>query len=122
MYNTCMKIFEILDKANAYISFNIFAICGWLYLPILVWFFKDLLKDYSYYPIEFYLPLFIFLIIPWLITIIAFIIFLIESLKVKHLTNNFCFKNKYFKAFKYIGLSITIIFYLIIIMFAIIIS
>lgn len=117
-----MKIFETLDNANAYISFNIFAICGWLYLPILVWIFRDFLKECSGYPIEFYLPLFIFLLIPWLITIIAFIIFLIESLKATHLTNDFFCKNKYFKVFKYVGFLITIIFYFIVIILAIIIS
>lgn len=122
MYNAYMKIFETLDNANAYISFNIFAICGWLYLPILVWIFRGLLRDYSGYPIEFYLPLFIFLLIPWLITIIAFIIFLIESLKVTYLTNDFFRKNKYFKVFKYVGFLITIIFYFIVIILAIIIS
>ncbi len=116
MYNTYMKISEALDKANVYISFNIFAICGWLYVPILIWIAKNLSENYIY-PIEFYLPIFIFLLIPWLITIIAFIIFLIESLKTNHLTNNFCLKNKYFKAFKYIGFIITISFYLIILIY-----
>ena len=122
MYNTYVKIFESLENVNTYISFNIFALCGWLYLPILVWIFRDFLGDYSCYPIEFYLPLLIFLIIPWLITITAFIIFLIESLKTTHLTNDFFCKNKYFKVFKYIGLLITIIFYLIVIALSTIIS
>ena len=117
-----MKIFEILDNANAYISFNMFAICGWLYLPISILFFKNLSKNYHYYPIEFYLPLMFLLFIPWLITVIAFIIFLIETLKTTHSTNNFFRKNKYFKDFKYIGLLITIIFYLSVILFAVIIS
>lgn len=112
-----MKIFEKLDKANAYISFNIFTICGWLYIPILFWLIK-VLPD-IYYSFEIYLPLFLFLLIPWLITTIAFIIFLIESLKTKHLTNSFCLKNKYFKVFKYLGLLITISFYLILIVLTI---
>ena len=114
-----MKIFEKLDKANAYISFNIFTICGWLYLPILIWIAKDLPKDYYHYPIVLYLPLIIFLLIPWLITTIAFIIFLIETLKTKHITNYFFIKNKYFKVFKYIGFLITLAFYLILILLAI---
>ena len=122
MYNAYMKIFETFENVNAYISFNIFAVCGWLYLPILVWIFKNFLRDYSCYPIEFYLPLLIFLLIPWLITITAFIIFLMESLKATHLTNDFFCKNKYFKVFKYVGCLITIIFYLIVIILATIIS
>lgn len=108
MYNTCMKIFEKLDIANSYIGFNIFAICGWLYLPILI----DYLRNYDFGGYMIFTGL--FLLILWLITTIAFIIFLIEALKTKHLTNNFCLKNKLFKAFKYIGLIITIAFYLII--------
>lgn len=122
MYNAYMKIFETFENVNAYISFNIFAVCGWLYLPILVWIFKNFLGNYSGYPIEFYLPLLIFLLVPWLITITAFIIFLIESLKVIHLTNDFFCKNKYFKVFKYVGLLITITFYLIVIILVTIIS
>lgn len=122
MYNACMKIFETLENVNTYISFNIFAVCGWLYLPILVWMSKNFLRDCSGYPIEFYLPLLIFLLVPWLITITAFMIFLIEALKATHLTNNFLCKNKYFKVFKYVGLLITIIFYLIVIILATIIS
>ena len=114
-----MKIFEKLDKANAYLSFNIFTICGWLYLPILIWISKYLPEDYYHYPIALYLPIIIFLLIPWLITTISFIIFLIEVLKTKHLTNHFFIKNKYFKAFKYIGFLITLAFYLILILLGI---
>ena len=117
-----MRIFETFENVNARVSFNIFAVCGWLYLPILVWIFKNFLGNYSGYPIEFYLPLLIFLLVPWLITITAFIIFLIESLKVTRLTNYFLCKNKYFKVFKYVGLLITITFYLIVIILATIIS
>ena len=122
MYNAYMNIFETLENVNAYISFNIFAVCGWLYLPILVWIFTNFLENYSGYPIEFYLPLSIFLLVPWLITITAFIMFLIESLKTTHLTNDFFCKNKYFKVFKYVGFLITITFYLIVIILVTIIS
>lgn len=115
LYNTFMNFFKKLDEANTYLSFNIFTICGWLYLPILIWVIH--FKPENYYPIVFYLPLTIFLLVPWLITTIALIIFLIESLKINHLHNNFCITNKYFKAFKYIGLLITIIFYLILVFY-----
>lgn len=115
LYNTYMKFLNELDNANKYISFNIFTICGWLYLPIIIWITTFKIK--SFYPIEYYLPLFIFLIIPWFITIIAFIIFLTESLRTKHLTNSFLVKNSYFKIFKYIGLILTLFFYLILIFY-----
>lgn len=105
-----MKFLEKLDNLNQYISFNIFAICGWLYVPVLIWVFT--FKHENYYTMFFYMPLFIFLLIPWLITTIALIIFLYESLTTKRLTNNFCVKNKYFRYFKNTGVMITLLFYL----------
>lgn len=111
MYNIYMKIFEKLDHANSYISFNIFTICGWLYFPILI----DYIRHHDFGGYFIFTGL--FLLIPWLITTIAFIIFLVESLKTNHLTNKFCLRNKYFKAFKYIGLLIILAFYLIILIY-----
>lgn len=101
-----MKLLEKLDKANTYISFNVFTICGWLYVPILF----NYIHNYTFG--GYFLFIGLFLLIPWIITVIAFIIFLIELSKTNHLTNNFCVKNIYFKIFKYIGLLITVLFYL----------
>lgn len=101
-----MNILEKLEKANSYISFNLFAICGWLYLPILI----DFINNHEYGGYMLFVGL--FLTIPWIITLLAFVILLIEIIITRRNTNNFFVKNKGFKIFKYIGLMITLFFYL----------
>lgn len=105
-----MKFLKKINSFNQYISFNLFAVCGWLYLPILIWVIR--FRADNCYPIFFYFPLIVFLLIPWFITTISFLIFLFESLRIKRLTNEFCLRNKYFNIFKMIGILITILFYL----------
>lgn len=109
-----MNFFKNFDHLNKYLSFNIVSFSGWLYLPALIVIYKSQNPLFAL-KIALFHPVGIFLIIACLLTDIAFIIVLLEILNIKHLNNNFCLNNQFFKIFKILGILITIIFYIILI-------
>lgn len=101
-----MNILKKINEFHKYFGFNIFAIGGWLYLPALIYI---LTFKYPYHYI--WLPLLIFLLIPWFVSTIAFLIFLIEQITSPKTGNNF-FQNKIYQIFTNIGLIIFIFFHI----------
>ena len=97
---------KILKKLEQYLGFNIFAICGWLYLPCIVYILT--FNDDKHYM---WLPLSIFITIPFIVSIIAFIIFLIEQIILPKAEYSF-FKNKIYRIVSNIGLVIILIFFI----------
>ncbi len=100
-----MNILKKILEFYKYLGFNIFAIGGWLYLPALIY---VLSFKYPYHYI--WLPLGIFLLIPWFISTIAFLIFLIEQITSPKAGNKI-FQNKIYRFMANTGLVVIFIFH-----------
>ena len=105
-----MNVMKKLNELEQYLGFNIFTIGGWLYFPALIYM---LTFKHPYHYI--WLPLCIYLLIPWFISTIAFLIFLVEQIISPKEKNKF-FQNMIYKIFSRIGLIIILIFYVLFIL------
>ncbi len=109
-----MSIMKKLNELEQYLGFNIFTIVGWLYTPA----FKFVLSynEPRSYTIDliFISKLLIIASIPWIISILAFLIFLVEQIISPKAKNKF-FQNVIYKIFSRIGLTIILIFHLLLI-------
>ena len=108
-----MKKIKIFNEIDQYLGFNLFAIGGWLYLPVLIYM---LTFQHSYNYI--WLPLGIFLLIPWSVSIFAFIIFIIEKI-VSPKAKYKIFQNKIFKIITNTGLIFIVFFHIFLLKFLI---
>jgi len=106
-----MNIMKKLNELEQYLGFNIFTIGGWLYIPALKFvFFYNEPKSYTI-DIIFFCQLLIIASIPWIISILAFLIFLVEQIISPKAKNKF-FQNIIYKIFSRLGLIILLIFYI----------
>lgn len=102
-----MNLLKKIKELKNYMGYNIFAISGWLYLPILIYMI-NFQNPFHYI----WLPLGIFLLLPWIVSILAFIIFLVEQVitaQAKHKV----FQNKIYRFMANTGLVIIFLFYVI---------
>ena len=102
-----MNLLKKIKELKNYLGYNIFAISGWLYLPVLVYMIN------FQHPFHYiWLPLGIFLLLPWTVSVLAFIIFLVEQVitaKARHRV----FQNKIYRFMANIGLVVIFLFYVI---------
>ena len=103
-----MNILRKLSELEQYLGFNIIELSGWLYFPALIY-----MLNFDNQTFYMWIPLCTLSLIPWVIGIIGFIIFLIEQVVSPKATNKI-FRNNIYRVIAKIGLIIILIFYILI--------